>query len=407
MAFMNLPSLAVLLWMSSASTEKLYEIRLEKGTRVTPAGDSVPYSLFVPVPSLGLPKPPWPALVLSHGFARNRRYHEKTARYLASRGIVTMTPNLLKLGGGRPAQLRNVRNTADHVAWLVERSSTPTDSLAGLVDERRIGLAGHSAGGAVSFEAAVASSKTDHPVEALLLLDAVPWSRTAALAPDLLPMDFASLRSEPSSCNAFASVVALLPELRFPNEDVRILGATHCDPENPTDVLCRIVCGGKSGESQSLYQRLTYLFLKDALRAPGLEDESYREALSDLASKGVVEVEPDGLAVALRLDVNGRHGSGVVATTGPVLLTLDAFARPAQREADCYLALIRSGQVLWVTPGGIRTTPSPLRTLTPISFDDATLFETTLSAGDSVTFFLFLVDGMELLAHDSVTAVGQ
>jgi pimeloyl-ACP methyl ester carboxylesterase len=405
MAVMNLPSLAVLLWMSSAPAEKLYEIRLEKGTRVTPAGDSVQYSLFVPVPRRGLPKPPWPALVLSHGFARNRRYHEKNARYLASRGIVTMTPNLL--GGGRPAQLQNVRNTADHVAWLVERSSTPTDSLAGLVDERRIGLAGHSAGGAVSFEAAVASSKTDHPVEALLLLDGVPWPRTAALAPDLLPLDFASLRSEPSSCNAFASVVALLPELRFPNEDVRILGATHCDPENPTDVLCRIACGGGSGESQSLYQRLTYLFLKDALRAPALEDQTYREALSDLASKGVVEVEPYGPAVALRLDVNGRHGSGVVPTPGPVLLTLDAFARPTQREADWYLALLRSGHVLWLTSGGIRTTPSPLKTFPPKSLDDATLFETTLSAGDSVTFFLFLVDGLELLAHDSVTAVGR
>ena len=31
MRAMNLPSLAVLLWMSSAPTEKLYEIRLEEG----------------------------------------------------------------------------------------------------------------------------------------------------------------------------------------------------------------------------------------------------------------------------------------------------------------------------------------------------------------------------------------
>jgi len=404
---MNVASIAVLLWMSSAPTEKLYELRTEEGTRTAASGDSVPYSLFVPVPRVGLPGPPWPALVLSHGFARNRRYHAENARYLASRGIVTLTPNFVKLGGGRPSQLRNVRNTADHVVWLVERSSSPTDSIAGLVDERRIGLAGHSAGGAVSLEAAVALTESGRPLEALLLLDAVPWPRTAALVSDLLPLDFASLRSEPSACNAFASVVPVLPGLRVPNDDVRILGATHCDPENPTDFLCRIACGGGSAEGQSLYQRLMYLFLKDALRAPALEDETYSAALGELASKGAVEVEPQGPAVALRLDVNGRHGNGVVATAGPVLLTLDAFAHPAKREADWYLAFARSGRILWVTSDGIRATPSPFASLAPKPFDDVVLFETTLSAGDSMTFLVFLVDGTKLLAHDAITAEGR
>jgi pimeloyl-ACP methyl ester carboxylesterase len=290
---------------------------------------------------------------------------------------------------------------------LVERSSSPTDSIAGLVDGGRIGLAGHSAGGAVSLEAAAALTESGRPLEALLLLDAVPWSRTARVASDLLPLDFASLRSEPSSCNAFASVVPLLPELRFPNEDVRILGATHCDPENPTDVLCRVACGGGSGDAQGLYQRLMYLFLKDALKAPSLDDETYRDALGDLSSKGAIEIEPHGPAVALRLDVNGRHGSGDVVTTGPVLLTLDAFARPTERKVDWYLAFARAGHLLWVTPGRLRRTPAPFATLAPKPLDDATLFETTLSAGDSAAFLLFLVDGEEILAHDAITAVGQ
>ncbi len=295
----------------------LYDVRVEEARRRMASGDTVPYSLFVPVARASLSPPPWPAVVLTHGFARDRRFHAENALHMAERGIIVLTPNLVGGLGSRRGRVRNIENTGDHVRWLIARSATPGNALSGLVDPVRIGLAGHSAGGAVSFEAALRLSKSATPAEALLLLDGVPWSRTTARASELPPMDFASLRSEPSACNAFASILGLQDRLRFPADDARILGGTHCDPENPTDALCKLACGGASAVAQSRYQRLMYLFFHDALRAPLPESQSFREALEELVLSGAIEVDSFGPPVSVRLFVNGSHCNGIVDTEGP------------------------------------------------------------------------------------------
>lgn len=105
-----------------------------------------------------------------------------------------------------------------------------------------------------------------------------------------LPM--ASLRSEPSPCNADNQVLEVLHGLGFTVQDVRIVGGTHCDPENPTDWLCTTTCGGGSAASQALYQELMYLFLRDTfglLPMPG-EAPSNPAALDDVAAQGKVVV---------------------------------------------------------------------------------------------------------------------
>lgn len=256
----------------------LFSVAVENGSRQTTLGDTVAYDLYWPVSAASQPAPPWPTVVLNHGFSRDKSHHADNARYLAARGIVVLVPNLVSLLGGEDAQLRNIANTEDHVAWLKARTATPGDALFGLVDRARIGLAGHSAGGAIAFEAAVGLGPD---VEALLLLDAVPWSRTLSVAGALEIPYFASLRSDPSACNAAGSVVALLSRLAFPSLDVRLVGATHCDPENPTDLLCAFGCGGTSATRRSLYQRLQYLFLQDALGVPSVESppDTYGAAL--------------------------------------------------------------------------------------------------------------------------------
>jgi acetyl esterase/lipase len=386
----------------------LYDVRVEEASRRTATGDTVPYTLFVPVARASLSAPPWPAVILTHGFARDRRFHAENARYMAERGIIVLTPNLSGGLGTRRGRIRNVESIRDHVRWLIDRSATPGDALSGLVDPVRMGLAGHSAGGAVSFEAALLLSKSPTPVEALLLLDGVPWSRTTARASALPPMDFASLRSEPSACNAFASVLGLQDRLRFPTDDARILGGTHCDPENPTDALCELACGGASAFARSRYQRLMYLFFHDALRSLLPESQSYREALEDLVSSGAVEVDSFGPPVSVRLFVNGSHGNGIVDTEGRTRVTVDSFARQAGHPADWYFGWFVSGRVLWVTPIGWSATPAPLFRLEPVPLDDLVLVDTDLPGGTSVTFFLVLADvagGLShVLAYDIVTA---
>ena len=268
----------------------LYEVRIERGERQTLLGDSIAYRLFIPIPHPGLPPPPWPAVVLTHGFGRTRKYHSRNASYMARRGLTVLTPDMTSLTLGRPAQLRNISNTVDHMVWLKTRSESDQDGLKGLIDPLRIGLAGHSAGGAIAFEATLQGQAQGIPVAALCLLDAVPWARTLDKASGLMPLAFASLRSEETPCNFQGEILTLLDRLIFPCEDVQIVGAKHCDVENPTNGACRVLCGGSSKEGQRLYQRLTYLFFQDALGIISIEEkqDTYESFLGALESRRAV-----------------------------------------------------------------------------------------------------------------------
>lgn len=277
-----------------------YEVSIERGRRRTDSGARVDYSLFIPQPNPVLPPPPWPAIVLTHGFARDHTHHRENAMYLAERGIVVLTPDMAGLLGGEAAQLRCIADLVDNVAWLVERNVTPEDALFGLIDPTRIGLAGHSAGGAISFEAAIEAQSTSTPVAAVCLLDAVPWDRTIERAADFPALPFASWRSEPSLCNSRGEIRLVLDGLPFPTEDVRIVGGTHCDPENPSDTLCATACGCSTPERQSLYLEFLYLFVRDALQAPPVSSEpaDYAEALDEAAALGSIVRTPAGATEA-------------------------------------------------------------------------------------------------------------
>lgn len=272
----------------------LYEVSIELGRRPSVSGGTLLYDLFIPQPDPALAPPPWPAVVLTHGFARDRTRHRHNAMYLAQRGVVVLAPDMASLLGGEAAQLRCIADLVSNVAWLAERSADAGDALSGLVDPTRIGLAGHSAGGAVSFEAAIDARNTAAPVAAVCLLDAVPWDRTIARAADLPAVPFASWRSEQDACNADGSARILLGRLTFPTEDVLIVGASHCDPENPSDVLCALACGRSTPQRQALYQQFLYLFFRDALQAPPVPSEpaSYAAALDEAAASGVIVRTP-------------------------------------------------------------------------------------------------------------------
>ena len=387
---------------ASLSAEPIYDVRVEEGRRTTSSGDTVRYELYVPETAPG----PRPTVVLTHGFARSLRYQRNNARYLAERGgFLVLVPNLVSLLGGAPDQLRNIENTADHVRWLVARSLTTGDSIEGRVDRARLGLAGHSAGGAVSFEAALALASTDTPVEALALLDAVPWRRTTRVANELPPMDVASFTSEPSPCNAFGNVQKLEEDLRFPTEEVRIVGGTHCDPENPTDFLCKLACGGGSTEGQSRYQELTQLFFANAFGEE--ENDAYRSALDALENAGAVERTALGPDVAVSLRVDGRRGVALDRGDGPLRVTADVFARPTSRQATWYVGLRTHPKTYWVTPRGLRRLPAAFARFEPVPLDDLLLYEGPRPTRAEMEVILFVIEGGRLLAYDRLTVSGS
>jgi dienelactone hydrolase len=276
-------------------TPQTFGVNVEHGTRWTTAGDRVAYSLFMPQPDETLAAPPYPAIVLSHGFARHKRFHRNTACALAERGIVVLTPSLTSLLSGERAQSRNIENLVDHVRWLRSRAADESDPLSGLLDPERIGLVGHSAGGAISFEAAIELANAGEAVGAVMLLDGVPWTRTVERAGELHDVVFASVRSEPAACNAQGAILQLLAGLSFATEDILVVGGSHCDPENPTDALCELACRGSDPQARAAYQELLYAFLCEALPAPDIGGSpGFPATVERLTAAGRVVTTPVG-----------------------------------------------------------------------------------------------------------------
>jgi hypothetical protein len=71
--------------------------------------------LCMPPPDETLEAPPYPAIVLFHGFARGKSLHRNASCTLARHGIIVLTPDLTSLLGGERSQLGNIKNPADHV----------------------------------------------------------------------------------------------------------------------------------------------------------------------------------------------------------------------------------------------------------------------------------------------------
>lgn len=268
-------------------------VRIESGTRHTSAGEHIAYCLFIP--NSASPAAPCPAVVISHGFARSKRFHADTARALAERGVIVLTPDLISLLGGEDARQRNIETLVDHVRWLRSRATDSGDPLFGLLDAERVALVGHSAGGAISIEATIELHAADEGIMALMLLDGVPWSRTLERSGALPELTFASVRSEPDGCNADGAIRDVLPRLSFATDDILVVGATHCDPESPTDFICGAVCGGSGGAEREVYQELIRAFVLEALsRSAGGAALGFDATVAALVADGRVVVSPVG-----------------------------------------------------------------------------------------------------------------
>src|SRR5581483_7170150 len=86
-------------------------------------------------------------------------------------------------------------------------------------------------------------------------------------------------------------------------------------------------------------------------------------------SDGLLTSVPATIAIAVQLPakptitqkVNGQHPNPpVVATSGPMTLTLDISPSSYTAAVSWLWGLVVNGQILWVTPGGLSTTPAPL-----------------------------------------------
>ena len=105
-----------------------------------------PANLHYPV-SAGAGQDAFPVIVFGHGLGGSSLNYQSTMRHLASHGFVVIAPDSFDLWTG-----------ADMLAcvpWLEAEGANPASVLYGVVDATRVGLAGHSMGGAGAVRASL------------------------------------------------------------------------------------------------------------------------------------------------------------------------------------------------------------------------------------------------------------
>ena len=108
------------------------------------------------------------------------------------------------------------------------------------------------------------------------------------------------------------------------------------------------------------------------------------------------------LVPTVNLKVNGLDATfpASVTTPGPVLLTLDMT--PGSTPLDHYFAIVTGGAVLWVTSGGISTTPAPLATFTPVTLTNLTLINSASWSPGTTVFLWLMLDGATVVNQDII-----
>lgn len=112
-------------------------------------GETIPLNLYVPDTEGA-----HPVVVLLHGFQLAPSLYRSYGEHLASWGYVAVLPEMP--GGtlgplGAPNHRRLKEITVSLLDWVVQAAEDPSQPLLGRADPLRLGLAGHSLGGKISF----------------------------------------------------------------------------------------------------------------------------------------------------------------------------------------------------------------------------------------------------------------
>lgn len=273
-------------------SQGLYQVEIRREELRTASGTKRSFTLYLPKPAAGLPGPPYPLLVIAHGFLMSGTQQSANSLYFAQRGLAVLSPNLTRVLLGDETRMENINDIIEQLRWVERESAAKNSPIYGMIDPNRVGSAGNSSGGAVALEVVIQAQKQKVPIHALCSMDGAPWDRSWEAMPKLAPLKVFSLRAEPSLCNEHARILNFLRSTTFPFDDVKIIGAHHCDAENPTTVRCECVCGRSRPQYRELFQRLTYLFFRDTFGLPRLTgpNKSLNEVAHDLEQAGKVVV---------------------------------------------------------------------------------------------------------------------
>jgi hypothetical protein len=237
---------------------------------------------------------PMPVAAVVHGASRYAAVMGELSQTLASRGFAALTPNIPCNFAGCDHEA-NARQTSALLEWGVAQSADPSSKLHGLVDGSRRAVFGHSWGGLAGFLAA----KDNPSIGLVIILDANDDKDVGKAAAPLVTQPSIHVMAEKMGpCNSYNWKENIYPLTPLPHMRVVVTGAAHCDTEDPTDGLCKYVCGSGDPSTAFLFRRYAVawaacIFLGDAAMAPWLEGP---EIDADAAAGRIHMVDHAGLA---------------------------------------------------------------------------------------------------------------
>lgn len=253
---------------------------------------------------------PFSGLVLGHGWARARTQHANNGIFLASHGYIVVTVDFPSpFSPDFDAWAAQISAALD---WLEAQNADPASRFYQQIAVDRLGALGHSAGGMATWVAA----GQDGRIKATMPLDPVPASGAdlAALGAALtVPSGWTGAPG--SSCNASASYNQLYPLAAAGHKAQYIVSnATHCDFEDPSNILCTLTCGGTSDARRQVWRRYTVAWLKYYLDGEtGYYHYLHGDGLADDLAAG-------RLTGATARNTEPRNASAQVAISGGAAL---------------------------------------------------------------------------------------
>ncbi len=259
----------------------------------------------------------FPVVGVIHGAQRTGANQAVLAETFASHGFVAVVPDMPCgfLGCDHDA---NARQLSALLEWAVT-----TSPAADRIDGTRRALVGHSWGGLAVHLA----TARDPSIDAVVCLDPNDDGTVGYdAAPDVQVPNAALMAAVSGNCNATDWGANVYPRTGAPHLRVRVVGAAHCDVEDPSDNLCPIACGSGDPTLAYVFRRYAIAFVSCVLTGEDAEWIGGSSMTTDEAGGTIDGVDQRGLEA-----LPCRHGlppddAGVAPTDAQT--GLDAQATP-------------------------------------------------------------------------------
>lgn len=252
---------------------------------VSAAGAMIPLAVYYPTDLLA----PGPLVAVVHGYVRNGSFMRVMAETIASQGMIAIVPDMpCTLLGGCDHDENGLQISA-LMDWAINASTNDaTSPLYGLIDGSKLGVIGHSWGGLGVFM----SGLLDTRYQSVVALDPNDDRGLAAMnAPMFDRPSIHIMASVGGACNSTDWGDTVYPLTRSPHLRIRIVGAGHCDVEDPTDSFCPTFCNAGNPATTPLFRRYAIAFTTCQLMGLNAEYIGGAALDADVASGAVDNVD--------------------------------------------------------------------------------------------------------------------